>query len=179
MPETRLTPDQNLILVGFAGTGKTTVGRLVAARLGREFVDMDELIASRLDLSIPGIFARFGEARFRDEERLAVRDLSRRHGLVVAAGGGAILDRKNLERLAASGVMVALRASPEVIHKRLQAVEPRPLLDGPDPLARIRELKAARKHIYDAVPLQLATDDLSPAEVADRVLVLVNAVVEE
>jgi shikimate kinase len=164
------TPDDNIVLVGFAGTGKTVTGRLLAGRLRRRFVDMDETIARRLELSLPGIFARFGEARFRDEEKLLVRELAQARGLVIAAGGGAIVDADNFRRLAASGVMVALRARPETIAARLAAEEPRPLLEGKDPLARIRELKAARKQVYDAVPIQIWTDGLLPAEVADRIV---------
>jgi shikimate kinase len=174
-----ITPEDNIILTGFSGIGKTTVGRLLAARLRRRFVDMDEEIARRLELTIPGVFARFGEGRFRDEERLLVQELVPQRGLVIAAGGGTIVDKRNLELLASSGAVIALRARPETIARRLAGIEPRPLLEGPDPLARIRELKAARKHVYDAVPLQIKTDDLLPAEVVDRILDLAQVNTEE
>ncbi len=174
-----ITPDDNIILVGFAGTGKTVAGRLLAGRLRRRFVDMDEEIAARLEESIPGIFAHFGEARFRGAERELVEELAQRTGLVIAAGGGSILDKKNREALAASGVLVALRARAETIQQRLAGEEPRPLLAGPDPLARIRELKAARKRIYDEVEYQIQTDELSPAEVVDNIIALVGITGEE
>jgi shikimate kinase len=174
-----ITPEQNIILVGFSGTGKTVVGRLVAARLRRRFVDMDDTIAERLGESLPGIFARYGEARYRDEERLLAAEISKSRGLVVAAGGGTILDEKNYRVLAASGVVVALRAAPETIQKRLAGEEPRPLLEAADPLARIRELKAARRHAYDKVPFQIWTDELSPAEVADGIIDAVGVTSEE
>lgn len=170
-----ISENRNLYLVGFSGTGKTTVGKLVAADLGRPFVDMDETIAERLTLTIPSIFARFGEARFRDEETLLTQELCERRGIVVATGGGVLLNRRNAERLRASGLLVALRATPETIDKRLAAVEPRPLLDADDKLARIRELKAQRKLLYDSIGIQIRTDDLTPRQVADRVLAVVKA----
>lgn len=179
MPKVTLTPDDNLVLVGFSGVGKTVVGRILAGRLGREFVDTDALVAERLSLTIPGIFARFGEARFRDEERMVVVEVSRRRGLVVATGAGALMDKRNRADLSKSGVLVALRGSPEVIAARLKGTESRPLLEGEDLLTRIRELKAERKHVYDAVPIQINTDGLTPAEVADRVLEEVAVLIEE
>ena len=174
-----ITPEQNIILAGFSGTGKTVVGKLLAGRLRRRFVDMDETIAERLGESLPGIFARYGEARYRDEERLLAAEIAEAKGLVVAAGGGAILDDRNYRLLEGSGVIVALRAAPETIQKRLEGEEPRPLLEAADPLARIRELKAARRHAYDRAPYQLRTDDLLPAEAVDRIIELIGVTSEE
>jgi len=174
-----ITPEDNIVLVGFSGTGKTVVGRLLAARLKRRFVDMDTVIADRLGESIPGIFARYGEGRYRDEEKLLVGELVSQKGLVIAAGGGTILDDKNYRLLAESGVVVALRARPETIQKRLEGEEMRALLQGADPLARIRELKAARRHVYDKVPLQIKTDELSPAQVVDKIIAVAGVSAEE
>ncbi|NIT35468.1 MAG: shikimate kinase [candidate division Zixibacteria bacterium] len=174
-----ITPEDNIVLVGFSGTGKTVVGRLLAARLKRRFVDMDTAIAGRLGESIPGIFARYGEPRYRDEERLLVGDLVSQKGLVIAAGGGTILDDRNYRLLADSGVVVALRARPETIQKRLEREEERALLQSADPLARIRELKAARRHVYDKVPFQVQTDELSPAQVVDKIIAAVGVSGEE
>lgn len=174
-----ITPEQNIILVGFSGTGKTAVGKLLAGRLRRGFLDMDDTIAERLGESLPGIFARYGEGRYRDEERLLVAEIAKAKGLVVAAGGGAILDDRNYELLSNSGVIIALRASPETIQKRLEGEAPRPLLQAPDPLARIRELKAARRHAYDRAPYQVQTDDMLPAEVADEIVELIGVTGEE
>jgi len=174
-----ITPEQNIILAGFSGTGKTVVGKLLAGRLRRRFLDMDDTIAERLGESLPGVFARYGEARYRDEERILVAEIAKAKGLVVAAGGGAILDDRNYELLEKSGVIVALRAAPETIQKRLEREEPRPLLQAPDPLARIRELKAARGRAYDRAPYQVRTDDLLPAEVADEIVELIGVTGEE
>jgi shikimate kinase len=174
-----ITPEDNIYLVGFSGVGKTVVGKLLAGRLRRRFVDMDAVIAERLGESIPGIFARYGEGRYRDEENLLVNELASERGLVVAAGGGAILDEKNYRRFEESGAVVALRASPEIIRKRLEGEEPRALLQSADPLARIRELKAERRAVYDKVPLQIRTEELMPAEIVDRVIELVGVTSEE
>lgn len=174
-----ITPEDNIYLVGFSGTGKTVVGRLLAARLKRRFVDMDAVIGERLGESIPGIFARYGEGRYRDEEKLLVTELAAQRGLVVAAGGGAILDEKNFRRFMETGAVVALRARPEIIQKRLEGEEPRALLQGPEPLARIRELKAERRAVYDKVPVQIITDDLMPAEVVDRIIESIGVTGEE
>ena len=174
-----ITPEQNIVLVGFSGTGKTVAGKLLAGRLRRRFVDMDETIAERLGESLPGIFARYGEARYRDEERFLVAEIAEAKGLVVAAGGGAVLDDRNYQLLEESGVIVALRAAPETIQKRLEGEEPRPLLEASDPLARIRELKAARRHAYDRALYQLQTDELLPAEVADEIVELIGVTGEE
>lgn len=174
-----ITPEDNIVLVGFSGTGKTVVGRLLAARLKRSFVDMDTAIADRLGESIPGIFARYGEGRYRDEERLLVGELVSQKGLVIAAGGGTVLDDKNYRLLTESGVVVALRARPETIQKRLEGEEMRALLQGADPLARIRELKAARRHVHDKIPLQVRTDELSPAQVVDKIIAVVGVSAEE
>ncbi len=165
-----ITPEDNVYLVGFSGTGKTAVGKLLAGRLRRRFVDMDAVIAERLGESIPGIFARYGEGRYRDEENLLVAELTSQQGLVVAGGGGAILDDKNCRLFEESRAVVALRANPETIQKRLEGEEPRALLQSADPLRRIRELKAERRPVYDKVPLQIKTDELMPAEVVDRII---------
>ncbi len=174
-----ITPEDNIYLVGFSGTGKTVVGRLLAALLKRRFVDMDAVIGERLGESIPGVFARYGEGRYRDEERLLVTELASQRGLVVAAGGGTILDEKSYRRFRETGAVVALRAKPETIQKRLEGEAPRALLQGPEPLARIRELKAERRAVYDKVPVQIQTDDLLPAEVVDRIIESVGVTSEE
>ncbi len=174
-----ITPEDNIYLVGFSGTGKTAVGKLLAGRLGRRFVDMDAVIVERLGESIPGIFARYGEGRYRDEENLLVAELTSQQGLVVATGGGAILDDKNYRLFEESGVVVALRANPETIQKRLEGEEPRALLQSADPLVLIMELKEERRAVHDKVPFQIKTDELMPAEVVDRIIKMVGVTSDE
>ncbi len=166
---------ENLILTGFMGTGKSAVGREVARRLGREFVDMDALIEERAGRPISRIFAQEGEAAFRRMESALCRELAARSGLVIATGGGALLDEANRQIMAASGPVICLQAAPDEILRRLASAADRPLLDVPDRRARIAELLAARADAYARIPLQLDTTGLTVAQVADRVLALAAA----
>ncbi|MCS7040296.1 MAG: AAA family ATPase, partial [Caldilineales bacterium] len=109
----------NLVLTGFMGTGKTAVGRAVAARLGRPFVDMDEWIARRAGMSIAEIFARQGEGAFRAMEAELVRELAGQRGLVIATGGGALVDPTNRETFCRTGLVICLTASVEAILARV------------------------------------------------------------
>ncbi len=160
--------EKNLVLTGFMGTGKTTVGRILAERLGREFVDTDEVIESRAG-SIPEIFEREGERSFRDMERDVAADLAARSGLVIATGGRMMLDADCAARLEPAAHVVCLTASPETILERIGDTARRPLLDVPDAPRRVRELLAARAAGYGRF-IAVETEDRSADEVADAVL---------
>ncbi len=163
----------NITLAGFMGTGKSAVGRRLAEALGREFVDMDAVLEAREGLPVRRIFDEKGEQYFRSLERSLVVELAARRNLVIAAGGGAILDPANFRRLAAAGPVICLTAAPETIAARLGAAQTRPLLAGGDPariLGEIRRLLAERQPAYAAVPWQVATDGLTAAAVARRIL---------
>ena len=162
--------DANIVLVGFMGTGKTTVGRMLAGRLRREFVDMDVLIEARERRPIPAIFRDSGEPYFRRLERALVRELAARRELVVAPGGGIVLDPGNLADFQRTGFVVCLDASPEAILRRVEHDAHRPLLAAPDKLGRIRELLAKRRPLYEAIPLRVDTSDLTSAEVVLGIL---------
>lgn len=139
----------NIMLTGFMGTGKTTVGRALAGRLGREFVDTDELIVARDGRSIDAIFRQDGEARFRQWERQIAAELAERRGLVIATGGGMMLDPANVAALGATGPVFCLAAGAATIHERLSAgEESRPLLAGADAAARIASLLQQRAPAY-------------------------------
>jgi shikimate kinase/3-dehydroquinate synthase len=164
---------RNLVLVGMPGSGKSTVGLAVAERLGREFVDTDELVAAAAGRDVPEIFRAEGEAGFRARERQAVAAVAARRNLVVATGGGVLGDPENLARLRGSGVLVALWAAPEALVRR--AAEGRPLLEAADPLARVKELLAAREAQYRQADLHLDTTGLSVDEAARTLVDLVSA----
>ena len=134
----------NIILTGFMGTGKTAVGREVAARTGRPFVDLDDLIEQRAGKSIPEIFAQDGEPAFRALEAAICGEMAAPAGLVIATGGGAVVNPANREALAAGGTVICLEADLETILQRVGRGDDRPMLAGPDRVARIRELLAAR-----------------------------------
>jgi shikimate kinase len=169
----------NVILTGFMGTGKTTVGRLVALHLGFEFVDTDELIESEHG-PIPELFADQGEAAFRAIEREVATELASRCNLVVATGGGMMVDEQNVAALAATGTVVCLTADVDTIVDR--ALSPggpvRPLLAGVDPRTRVDELLVARAHAYGRFA-QIDTTDMTPAEVADAVIDLIDLIGDE
>jgi len=156
-------------LIGFMGTGKSSVGRELSKRLGVDFVDIDQWIEEHHDKKIPEIFAEEGEARFRQLEKEAVLELTKKKGREIAPGGGAVVDPENLKVLKDYGVTVALRASAETIHERVRHAKHRPLLRGPDRLTAIRDLLEKRKPYYDQADIQVDTDGLTPAQAADRI----------
>ncbi|MDZ4198721.1 MAG: shikimate kinase [Kiritimatiellia bacterium] len=164
-----LSKHRNLVLVGFMGTGKTVVGRLLAARLRRGFVEMDERIATRAGKTISDIFEQDGEPAFRRMERDLVVELAADPGRVISAGGGAILDSRNLEDFNRTGEVVCLTATPEILMERLRTDRSRPLLQG-DREGRIRELLKVRLPLYEAIPLRIDTAGRSPEAVAEEVM---------
>jgi shikimate kinase len=170
------TPDaidaRNIVLTGFMGTGKTTVGRLLADRLGYEFVDTDRLIESRHG-SISSIFADEGEARFRAIEREVAIELGDRRHIVISSGGRMLLDATNAAALTVNGRVFCLVASVPTIVERVApggVASDRPLLRGHDVATRVAELLDERAPQYEGFE-QVATDGSSPAQVcADIVL---------
>jgi shikimate kinase len=161
---------QNLALIGFMGTGKSAVGRLAAQHLQFTFIDTDELIETEVGKSIPEIFAARGEAAFRQYERDVVNALSARRETVIAAGGGLVNDPSNLASLKTHALVICLWASAETIWARVRAQTHRPLLQTPDPQARIRELLEQRAPAYRQADVQILTEFRSPKEVAQHVL---------
>ena len=167
----------NIILIGFSTTGKSRVGREVARRLGRSFLDIDDGIVALSGKAIPRIFAEDGEEHFRQLEHQVLTEALRRDGIVIACGGGAVVDPENRELMMGGGVVVSLEAKPETIYRRLLAdteYSPsplvRPLLLGEDPLERIKSLKEARQSFYAMADWTVSTDNLSIDEVAEEVL---------
>jgi shikimate kinase len=139
---------RNLALIGFMGTGKSTVGRLVARQLGLSFMDTDDRIEQMAGKTIPRIFAEDGEAAFRAIERRVVTELVRLRDTVIATGGGLGANLDHLASLKTHALVVCLWATPDVIWSRVRRAPRRPLLQVPDPLGRIRELLAERTPAY-------------------------------
>lgn len=142
---------ENIYLVGLMGAGKTTVGRQLAKRLGRRFADSDHEIESRTGVRIPLIFEIEGEAGFRRREAEVLEALTQEHDLVLATGGGAVLNPRNRANLAQSGTVVYLCAQPRQLWERTRHGRSRPLLQVADPLARLQELYAQRDPLYREV----------------------------
>jgi shikimate kinase len=160
-----------LALVGYRGTGKSTVGRRVARNLGWEFADADLVLEARAGLSIAEIFQESGEAAFRDLEAEVLRELTVLRRLVLATGGGAILSDENRRRLRAFGKVVWLTANPDTLIARLRAsVARRPALTAAGTLDEVADVLAARAPLYEAVSdVAIATDGKTSAEVAQEV----------
>lgn len=159
----------NIVLIGFMGAGKTTVGRMLAERLGYTFVDMDEEIERAAGLSVAMIFDVYGEAAFREREAALTKRLAGMDNLVVSCGGGWALNPVNVASMASSK-LVYLRASPETIIMRTGG-DTRPLLNVADRGARVASLLEARAPVYmGAADLAVDTDELTPEQVSERVL---------
>ena len=160
----------NIALIGFMGTGKTSVGRLVADQLHFEYLDTDELIQAQTGRSITEIFAREGEPAFRALEQKMVEELASRSKTVIATGGGLPVNPKNLASLKTHALVVSLWSSPEKIWERVRHQAHRPLLHDENPQAKIRELLAAREPFYRQADVLLNTDLRSVREVAQQVV---------
>lgn len=165
-----------IVLVGLPGAGKSTVGPLVAEALGWAFVDLDTEIQRSAGRSVPEIFAAEGEEGFRRRERGATLAMAEWDGLVLAPGGGWLLDPRNLEALGDRTLVVHLSVSPEVAAARIgPSGGSRPLLAGPDPLSRLRELAAAREAVYLQANHTVSVDLLAPDAVASYIVALATA----
>lgn len=161
---------RNLALVGFMGSGKSTVGRMVAGRLRFDFVDTDELIEARAHKSIGEIFAQDGEPVFREYERTIVAGLAALTRTVMATGGGLVAHPDNLASLKQHALVICLWATAETIWERVRHQPHRPLLQVPDPTARIRQLLEEREPLYAQADVMIRTDDRLLREVVQHVL---------
>ncbi len=165
---------QNIVLTGFMGTGKTTIGKIVAQKLESPFVDMDIEIERRAGKPIPRIFAEDGEKTFRQIETALCKALSAREGVVIATGGGALVNPENRATLQHGGVVICLDAEPAEILRRVESTDDRPLLDVPNPAARIAELLDARRDAYAAIPWHIETTGHSVETIVAEVLALAH-----
>ncbi|MFQ7241941.1 shikimate kinase, partial [Agathobaculum sp.] len=142
---------RNIVLCGFMGSGKTTIGRKLARLTGLDFVDADQYLEAQEGKKISDIFADEGEAYFRDRETAYIRELSQRDGIVLSLGGGAVLRPENVEAVRETGLLIHLDTPYYRILKNLSYSNTRPLLDKPDKQAETRRLYNARKAIYHRV----------------------------
>ncbi len=159
----------NLALIGFMGTGKTSVGWLVAENLHFEFLDTDEMIQTRTGRTIADIFTTDGEATFRALERQVVGELSTHEKAVISTGGGLPANPENLAALKEHALVICLWSSPEKIWERVRHQSHRPLLHDPDPQKKIRDLLAAREPFYKQADVLINTDLRSAREVAQQI----------
>ncbi|MBL3590765.1 MAG: shikimate kinase AroK [gamma proteobacterium endosymbiont of Lamellibrachia anaximandri] len=162
--------NQNLFLVGPMGAGKTTVGKQLAEALGMAFEDSDREIQRRTGVDIPTIFEFEGEEGFRNRERAVIDDLSAQEGVVLATGGGAILDADNRRNLSSRGIVVYLYCTPEQQYDRTYRDRNRPLLQTENPLAKLESLMEQRDPLYrQTADLVVITEQRNTQSVAREV----------
>ncbi len=161
----------NIALIGFMGVGKTEVGKRLAKRLGKKFVELDDLIAQKAGKRVSQIFMENGETFFRELEISVTKGVASGENQVIACGGGIVLNQINIDRLRQNGVMVLLTASPEVILKRVSGNSERPLLNTPDKAQRVKELLAFRKPFYErAADIKINTSRLGIEQVTEKII---------
>lgn len=163
---------KSIVITGFMGTGKTTVGRRLSEEYNLEFIDTDELIEKKAgNKKVTKIFAEFGEAYFRKLEKDVIRKIAEKKDAVIATGGGAIVDKENLAILKkSSSIIICLTSRPDVIALRTKNEKgARPLLNSDNPLIRIEELLKKREAAYSKADVIIDTSDLTPADVTMKI----------
>ena len=161
---------QNIALIGFMGTGKSSVGQLVGQQLHFTFLDTDHVIEARTGKSVSEIFAQDGESAFRELEKKIVAELVTRKKTVISTGGGVPVNPENLASLKSHSLVVCLWASAEKIWERVRSQTHRPLLNEPDPLAKIKKLLEQRAPFYRQADVLLNTDMRAVKDVAQQVI---------
>jgi shikimate kinase len=161
---------KNIFLIGFMGAGKTTVGRVLAKRLGLDFIDLDEVVKKELAMTIPDIFSSFGEDFFRNEESKALQSVAHANNQVIATGGGIVLREENWEIMKSSGITIYLKAPAEILWSRVKDNTSRPLLYGENPFERLQELLSKRVSLYEKADLIVNTENITPARVAEEII---------
>ena len=167
----------SIALIGFMGTGKTVVGKVLAERLGKEFLELDALIEQKAGKTIPEIFQQEGEVAFRELEIEAAEEVSRRKNVVIACGGGIVLNKINIDRLKKESLIVYLTALPRVILKRTASDEnERPLLKADNRALAVNELLRFRKPFYErAAGITIDTSKLDIDSVVGQIIAKVKA----
>jgi len=163
---------KNIIFVGHMGSGKTTVARIVAQKIGWRFYDLDRLVTKKAGMEISEIFTCRGESCFRRLEREVLVTTLRSKRAVIAAGGGAVIDPANLRDMKEAGVLVYLHAEVKELSRRVGKGKGRPLLYGDRPEEILARLAEEREPFYRQAHLTVDTGGLNPEEVADRVIAL-------
>jgi shikimate kinase len=160
----------NIILIGFMGTGKSTIGRILAERLGYQFIDTDAKIEVEQGKTVGKIFETEGEAYFRDLEAKLAFELSANNYQVISTGGGFVLNPRNITVFKPEGTIVAFTAPARIIYERVKGDVQRPLLAAADPLARISELLLERAPFYQDADLIIETTDKKPLDLAIEII---------
>ncbi|NUO08801.1 MAG: shikimate kinase [Candidatus Brocadia sp.] len=174
----------NIILIGFRGTGKTTIGKILAQRLGKEFIDTDEYLEQKQGKTIKDIFAEGGEKLFREIEAQIVAEVCLVDDRVIATGGGVILREENVRRLRKNGIIIFLDADVDTLHKRIhedaQTQRKRPNLTNLSAYEEIKYLLASRRPLYDRVAdFVINTTRLSKKDTASKIIAFIHIYVKD
>jgi shikimate kinase len=162
---------KNIYLIGFMGTGKSSVGKILASELGADFVDTDKMVEDKTGRKIADIFEESSEEEFRRLESDVLREITERRGLVVSTGGGIVVSRGNLELMKQSGLVVTLIADVSTIMERISKDDTkRPLLEVDDPFEEIKKLLFDRASFYINAHHIVETSDITPREAAGQIL---------
>lgn len=166
---------KNIYLIGFMGTGKSTVGNVLATKLGVKCIEMDELIEKQQQMAITEVFDTYGEAHFRDLETELLHSFTGEEGLVVSCGGGSVLRDENAAAMKQNGCIVLLTASPETVYERVRYSTNRPVLNGHMNVADIRELMERRRARYEEVAdVCVATDGKTAETICMEILAQIS-----
>jgi len=157
------------------GTGKSCAGKRLSKRLGLDFLELDEVIEKKAGTSIKDIFEKKGEPYFRKLEKEIVKEASQKKGVIISAGGGAVVDEENFKNLKSGGVIICLEASPGVILQRTRSLTTRPLLNVADPKKKIEELLKVRLPYYKKSDHCINTDELTIEQVVEKIINLTKA----
>jgi shikimate kinase len=161
---------RNIALTGFMAVGKSAVGRTLARKLGRRFVDLDKIIEQSEGMKVKDIFSRRGESYFRRAEKQALAEVLFQGEQVIATGGGVVIDEENLRLLREKSFLVCLTAAPEVLLRRAEKSRRRPLLEGGDRAQRIQQLLAQREKNYAQAHVAVDTSDLTVEQVVEKII---------
>jgi shikimate kinase len=170
---------RTVVLVGLMGAGKSCVGRRLASALGLPFCDADKEIEEAAGCSIPELFSRYGETAFRDGERRVIHRLLEGPKHVLATGGGAFMDAGTRAEIREKGISVWLRADLDLLVRRTQRRSNRPLLNVPDPAAKLAELIRERYPVYAEADVTVDSDDSPPEVTVDRVMAALKRHIEQ
>jgi shikimate kinase len=166
---------RNIVLIGFMGAGKSTVGKLLSKKLGRKFLDTDEIIEKKMSLAISQIFEKYGEAYFRDIESQVVKEVSAVGNQIISLGGGAILRDENVKTLKEKGVLIYLKVPLSELKKRLKGAQDRPLLKVENAEAQVEKIFASRKERYEEVADFIVDGSKPVMEVVDEIRRIISA----
>lgn len=161
---------KNIVLTGLMGSGKTTVGKKLAAKLNMKFTDTDELIVKKAQKSINQIFADDGEKFFRDLESEIIKEVSNQENLVISTGGGAVIKEENINNLKKNGILFYLFAPAEELFIRIKDDNQRPLIKTENPLKTLKNLLEAREKFYNQAHFKINTQEKTPEKIVEEII---------